>query len=203
MIQEIVDLKATFRKRLQTERQQLSPAAQHEKAQQLLHHFLTLPLFEQSHHVAGYWPAKGEISPLPMLEKTIQAGKKWYLPILDPTQERQLCFAEYRKEDLLTVNHFGLLEPALQTKKSLPLTDFDLVLVPLVAFDRFCRRLGMGKGYYDYTFSFLNNLSNPRTTQKPFLLGLAYDLQEIDVVPQEAWDITLNGVLTESRYLSL
>jgi 5-formyltetrahydrofolate cyclo-ligase len=200
-MQETANLKTALRKRLLTERQQLSPTEQHQKAQQLLQHFLTLPLFKSSHHIAGYWPTKGEMSSLPILEKAMHTDKQWYLPILDPSQERQLWFGEYLPEDLLTINRFGLLEPTLNPKKLLSPIDFDLVLFPLVAFDRFCQRLGMGKGYYDYTFSFLKNLSDPKI-KRPFLLGLAYDLQEIEAVPTDAWDIALNGVLTESRYLS-
>ena len=71
----------------------------------------------------------------------------------------------------------------------------ELVLVPLVAFDKQGNRLGMGSGYYDSTFAFLQNQKRPT---KPYLLGLAYEWQCCDSTFTEAWDIKLDAVATEN-----
>jgi len=195
-------VKEALRRRLIAERNKISPELQQQKAEALLNHLLTLPQFTTSQHIAGYWPMKGEISPLPILENALLAQKKWYLPIIEPSEGKLLLFVEYRKDDRLTINRFGVLEPSLKQETFFPAAKLDLVLTPLVAFDRFGQRLGMGKGYYDYTFAFLKNSANP-TLKKPYLLGLAYDNQETETIPTDAWDIPLNGILTESRYLPL
>jgi 5-formyltetrahydrofolate cyclo-ligase len=195
-------IKAALRRHLIAERNKMPLALQQQKTAALFHHLQTLPQFIASQHIAGYWPMQGEISPLPILEQALLVKKKWYLPIIKPLKEKSLLFVEYRKDDLLTINRFGVLEPLLKKEAIFPAAKLDLVLVPLVAFDRFGQRLGMGKGYYDYTFAFLRKNTSP-TLKKPYLLGLAYDLQETETIPQEGWDIPLNGILTESRYLSL
>jgi 5-formyltetrahydrofolate cyclo-ligase len=74
-----------------------------------------------------------------------------------------------------------------------------LVLVPLVAFDVHGMRLGMGGGYYDRSFAF-------RMTEgyasKPALVGLAYEIQKVAALEQRAWDVPLDGIVTEaSAYL--
>ena len=194
-------VKEALRRPLLAKRKNMPHALQQQKAAALLNHLLTLPPFITSQHIAGYWPMKGEMSPLPILVKALLAQKKWYLPIIEPIAVKQLLFVEYQKDDPLTTNRFGFLEPSKQ-EAFFPAAKLDLVLVPLVAFDRFGQRLGMGKGYYDYTFAFLRNSANS-TLKKPYLLGLAYDNQETETIPTDEWDIPLNGILTESRYLPL
>ena len=190
--------KTDLRKLFLKKRQLLSPLIQQQKAQSLLERFLKLPLFTKSQHIAFYWPIKGEISPLPILEKSFLAHKQCYLPVLDNREEKLLLFTHYQKADLLKMNRFGILEPSLEQKAPFPAKELDLVLVPLLAFDLLGHRLGMGKGYYDYTFSFLNE-NRSSQLKKPFLLGLAYDEQEATLLSTDAWDISLQGILTESR----
>jgi 5-formyltetrahydrofolate cyclo-ligase len=71
-----------------------------------------------------------------------------------------------------------------------------VVLLPLVAFDAGCNRLGMGKGYYDRSFAFrrYGNSSRPR------LLGLAHECQKAEQVAMEAWDIPLDGIITDRQW---
>jgi 5-formyltetrahydrofolate cyclo-ligase len=71
----------------------------------------------------------------------------------------------------------------------------DLVLTPLVAFDKNCQRIGMGGGYYDRTFSFLRARQQ---LLKPKLVGLAFACQQVPEIPANPWDIRLYSVITES-----
>jgi len=65
-------------------------------------------------------------------------------------------------------------------------------LLPLVAFDQQGERLGMGGGYYDRTFEFLRRSG----LNKPKLIGLAHDFQQVDAIPTEAWDVPLTAIVT-------
>jgi 5-formyltetrahydrofolate cyclo-ligase len=78
---------------------------------------------------------------------------------------------------------------------SAPQSHPDLVIAPLLGFDRKGRRLGQGGGTYDRT------LANLRAFGRVFVLGLAYSGQEVDEVPAEPHDQRLDAVLTETAYL--
>ena len=106
----------------------------------------------------------------------------------------------YNPDDTLTPNRFGILEPTLEGNRLIPARNLDLVLVPLVAFDRTGKRLGMGKGYYDQTFAFLKQ---ENTRKMPHLIGLAYGFQEIADLPMDDWDIPLYGIATEQGFKHL
>ena len=95
------------------------------------------------------------------------------------------------------MNRYNILEPELKNAELIAAENLDLVLVPLVAFDLSGNRLGMGAGFYDTTFSFLNNIKRP---SKPYLLGLAYEWQKLATLEKENWDITLDAVITDQTF---
>ncbi len=189
--------KTALRRSMRLARALLSSNEQTEKIQQLTHIVIQLPIFIESQHIAAYWPNDSEISALDILMTADKMRKSCYLPKLNPSPIVQMAFIEYHPKDQLIANHLGILEPVLDTRKSISPESLDLVLVPLVAFDKHGQRLGMGKGYYDHTFAFRQNHSQ----KKPFLLGIAYDLQEAPKLPSNAWDVLLDGIATETRYI--
>ena len=73
----------------------------------------------------------------------------------------------------------------------------DLVLVPLVAFDARGVRLGMGGGYYDRSFAYLNFRSRWR---RPRLIGVGFDFQRAESISPQPWDVCLDGVITERGF---
>ena len=76
------------------------------------------------------------------------------------------------------------------------LSEIDLALVPLVAWDEYGGRLGMGASFYDRLFEpFAADV-------KPFRMGVAYQLQKVDHIPLEPWDVRMHAVLTESGCLT-
>ena len=102
------------------------------------------------------------------MAQALNEGKTCFLPVVNQRDEQLLSFAPYDSATELVGNQWGIAEPPAPLRIS-P-TGFDLVLVPLVAFDRECYRLGMGKGFYDRTFGF--KIFN-RSSQ-PLLIGLAH-----------------------------
>jgi 5-formyltetrahydrofolate cyclo-ligase len=166
-------------------------------AQTAMQHLIINALFNNSQHIACYFSQADEFDCMPIIQAVWQAEKKCYLPLLSFSHPPRLEFAAYGLNDSLCLNRYKIFEPQ-GTEKIAP-EDLDLVILPLVGFDVQGHRLGRGSGYYDRTFTF-----KQKPTDKPFLLGLAYQLQKVDtLLPHDAWDIPLNGILTEEAFLSI
>lgn len=103
----------------------------------------------------------------------------------------------YPATALKSRNRFGILEPAA-IGAPMPAKQFDVVLVPLVAFDRAGNRLGMGAGFYDRAMAF--RLNNPKTL-RPLLVGLAHHFQEVNSLNAQAWDVPLDVILTDRELI--
>lgn len=181
----------SLRKSIRLHRQRLTLDERLQAAHALTERVVNSAYFQTSQNIAAYFPHDGEISPSPILEKAWKLGKNCYLPVINCSDTHQMCFVRYDEADSLTPNNFGILEPK-QNTKSVPTESLDLFLIPLVAFDKRGYRLGMGGGYYD---RLLAELKSP----KPYLVGLAYDFQEVSSIPEEKWDIPLDAVATHTQ----
>jgi 5-formyltetrahydrofolate cyclo-ligase len=151
------------------------------------------PLFISSQQIACYLAQDNEFDCEPFITAISAAQKKCFLPILSEQKNQGLTFAAYSPNDPLSLNRYNILEP--KNKTIIPCSALDLVFLPLVGFDLQGRRLGMGGGYYDRTFAFLNK----EKTHKPYLIGLAYECQYVPEIPEEDHDVLLDAVLTEER----
>jgi 5-formyltetrahydrofolate cyclo-ligase len=163
-------------------------------AEQLAQQVYKHPLVLRSQRIAAYLAADGEIDPWPLLESLWSAGKQIYLPVLVPFSRQNLWFARFNPDDKLACNRYGIPEP-VRRRLTKPFA-LDLVLTPLVAFDIAGHRIGMGGGFYDRTFAFLQRRQH---WHKPNLLGLAYEFQKQASIEPNSWDIPLNAIATETH----
>lgn len=186
----------SYRKSIRALRRQLDPEQQRQAARQLNKHLASSLLFIRSKHIAFYLPNDGEIDPTPLMERAWQQKKICYLPVLAP-RDKKLLFVPYNRDDELRFNQFGIPEPLLQPHKVRPAWTLDLVITPLVAFDLQGNRLGMGGGYYDRTFAFMQRSNKPK---KPRLLGVAHAFQQSETLPHQAWDIPLTAIFTDRTH---
>ncbi len=157
---------------------------------------LTYPPFRYARRIAFYLAADGELDPLPLLHHACRLGKRCYLPVLHPHGHRRLWFAPWRPGEPLAANRYGIPEPLWQRTGWLHPRVLDLVLVPLVAFDAACHRMGMGAGYYDRTFAW--KLAAPAWIG-PRLVGYGYEQQRVPSLRVRSWDVPLEAVITECR----
>ncbi len=157
---------------------------------------LIQPFFEQSHRIAIYLSRRNEVHTQKIIEAIWEQGKQCYLPVLAPDTPNSLHFLPYHADTPLQPNRFNILEPAWNVNTCLPAENLDLVFTPLVGFDAQCHRIGMGAGYYDRTFEFLNATPRPK---HPLLIGLAYEMQKVDEIFAQPWDVRLNGIVTEEK----
>ena len=135
-------------------------------------------------------PLKSEINPMPLMRRLADAGAQLALPVVPDAASRSPC-APIAFGEPLASGVWGIREPRPERREVFP----DILLVPLLAFDRSGHRIGYGAGYYDMTIARLR-------ARKPIIaVGIAFAAQEIARVPTTARDARLDLVLTEREVI--
>jgi len=155
-------------------------------AARLMNYFLKTFAPEEGTPIAAYWPYRDEIDVRPLLEKLDSLGCNCLLPVVRGRNEA-LQFHQWKPGDELEASRFGVLEPS----KFHPSASPEIVVLPMLAFDRNGYRLGYGGGYYDMTLAAL------RTKGNLLAIGVAYQEQEIDDIPVEPHDQKVDAVVTD------
>jgi len=172
----------------------LNSATRTRAAEALTALLTALPCYRSAQHLAAYAAVSGEVDTKPLLQHAHHDGKHIYLPVVPPKHSAELRFYAWTPATVMQTNRFHIPEPVVSNSVGIAPQSLDLVLTPLVAFDRSGNRLGMGGGFYDRTFSFLKASGG-----KPLMLGLAYEFQRFDRLEEASWDVALSGVVTERR----
>ena len=154
-----------------------------------------LPEYLTDARVAGYWASNGELPLNLVIPPLVMRGQQFLLPVIGTG--KLLHFAPWQSGDGIQPNRYGIPEPLAPTELLEPF-QLDLVLVPLLGFDRRGNRLGYGGGYYDRSFAFLNEQVRPT---EPLLVGVAYAFQELPEVDEEDWDVPLDFIATERELI--
>ena len=141
--------------------------------------------------IAGYYPSNYEVNILNFLEEASKKKFKIVLPVIKSSNK--MSFKPWIFKEPLYVNKFGILEPNNLGKEIIP----DLIMVPLVAFDRKLNRIGYGKGYYDRSLQKISKIK-----KKTITLGIAYSFQKCATIPTNKYDFKLNYVFTEQGIIS-
>ncbi|MGP1395648.1 MAG: 5-formyltetrahydrofolate cyclo-ligase [Inquilinaceae bacterium] len=136
--------------------------------------------------VAGYHPLGDELDVLPLLTAFHENGHSCLLPVV-LRGDRPLIFRAWRPGLVMAANRYGIAEPGPECEEASP----DVVLVPLLAFDRAGHRMGYGAGFYDRTLAHL------RAAGPVCAVGVAFAAQEQDTIPAEAHDQPLDWIVTE------
>jgi len=138
--------------------------------------------------VAAYVPIGSEADTAPLIAAARAAGCRIALPyVID--RATPLVFVPWDEDDALTDGPYRLRQPLLCDERLAP----DLVLTPLVAFDRALNRVGQGAGHYDRAFA-----EYPRATR----VGVAWSVQEVASIEPDAWDAPLHGIVTEQEWIT-
>jgi 5-formyltetrahydrofolate cyclo-ligase len=182
-----------LRRRILTQRAALSTETRAEAALHFCHRLFQSKHLDTAQRIGAYLAHRGELDLHPCIEKLWQQGKQVYLPSLNqdvPQPQLDMIFKLYEPETPLQPNRFGILESTHSL--TIDPQDLDVVLVPLVAFDAAGHRIGMGKGYYDRTFAFRNNIQSSR----PLLIGCAYAFQATPLFTPATHDVAMDVILT-------
>ncbi|CAN5418090.1 5-formyltetrahydrofolate cyclo-ligase [soil metagenome] len=142
--------------------------------------------------VSGFHPHMSEISVLPLLARLVSMGWASCLPAVTG-KGHPLVFRAWEPGDALIRGLWDIKVPAEDAKELVP----DMLLVPMLAFDRQGHRLGYGGGFYDRTLELL------RKTKPVTAIGVAYAAQEMERVPHGAHDAVLDAILTEAGSVTI
>ena len=138
--------------------------------------------------VSGYWPIRDEIDMRPLMDRLHAAGHPIGLPVI-PGRDMPLVFRAWRPGDPLIEGTFATSVPPETAAEVTP----DVLMVPLLAFDRTGYRLGYGGGFYDRTIAKL------RAAGGCLAVGVAYQGQHVDAVPRDRYDQPLDWMVTDQE----
>jgi 5-formyltetrahydrofolate cyclo-ligase len=138
--------------------------------------------------VMFYVSLKDEVNTLSMIDEAIGIGKRVCVPVIIKEEKRLIAGEIKDRMADLERQHFGIYQPKKGHVKEVPLEDIDLIVVPGIAFDKKNVRLGRGHGYYDRLLCALPN--------KTSAIGLAFDCQVVEDLPQDSHDIPVWKLIT-------
>lgn len=166
-------------------RQNLPSHYQAWAAEQIMQQIVHLSIFRSAKTIALYHAIHGEVDLQPIWLRAEQQNKICVFPCLAP--ENTLKFFPASRNSTLKKNCFGVPEPQSKATALVSITKIDIMLIPLVAFDIFGNRIGMGGGYYDRTLAH----------EKPkCLIGVGYNFQRTSLIIPDPWDIPLQAIVT-------
>lgn len=137
--------------------------------------------------VSGFFPIRSEVDIRPLMTSLECRGAQLCLPVV--MDRETLEFRQLTSDTNLVETGFGTVGPGPDAAIVQP----QLMLVPLAVFDKTGHRIGYGAGYYDRAIARLRQAGKP-----PRLIGVAFDMQEVDKVPNDGHDIAMPAILTES-----
>jgi len=138
--------------------------------------------------VTSYIPLAGEADPSPLARAAAEAGCALALPHVT-TRDRPMRFLGWAGDTALEPGPMGLSQPEDAAMELAP----DIILTPLVAFDRELNRLGQGAGYYDRAFA---------RFPAAWRVGIAWSMQQVERLPCDPWDVPLHAIATEQEWIT-
>jgi 5-formyltetrahydrofolate cyclo-ligase len=193
MAQSTAEVRAA-RRRLRRLRLDLDPDERAAAERTILHQLDRLRVFRRGMRVALYVPMPGEVDLRPCLERAWQRGATVFVPRISSRRRGRMSFVRWMPGAAQRRNAFGILEPA-GTIRPTAARQLDVVVVPVVGFDRRGNRLGMGAGFYDRALR--RRLDPARPWRRPRLIGVAFACQELESIPASSWDVPLDLIVTE------
>lgn len=185
-----------LRRQARAARRELSESERIAATEALCTRLDALPLFAAARHIGCYAAVASELSLQAAIDQALARGQQVYLPHVEHTAP-DMRFARWTGQNKrLLTNRFGIPEPLVDVAELVAPQTLDLILLPLLAFDRSGGRLGSGAGYYDRALAF--RLTQPAP---PLLVGVGFACQEVSGIPTADWDVPLDLVVTERELI--
>jgi 5-formyltetrahydrofolate cyclo-ligase len=145
-------------------------------------------LFQVGKTVAAYVASGSEVDPMPILGQAASIGCITALPHVQ-SRSAPMQFLKWSPGEMLQQGAFGLMQPVTTSDVVVP----DIILLPLLAFDKNLTRLGQGAGHYDRALSQIDQF---------IAVGLGWSVQMAELLPADPWDIPMDAVLTEKEWIA-
>ena len=186
-------MKKEIRKKILELKDKLPEEIIREKSDSIFNHLNKTEFYNKANNVMLYVSFGTEVMTKPIIDDLLSKGKRVFIPVTVPKTKALIVSELKNYDDDLVVGHFGVMEPKEEALRPVEPNILDLVIVPGVAFDLKGYRIGYGGGYYD---RFIPRLSDKATT-----VSLAFDIQLIDTVPVSEYDIAVEYIITENRFI--
>lgn len=192
--------KASIRQYILSRRDSISEEIRKAKDERIKGMLLGLSEFEASHKILLYASFRSEVDTFSLLKYCIAHGKVAVLPRVD-RQNNELKIYEIKDTGELVKGYFGIPEPNVSAdiseSRRMNVEHMDLIIVPGVAFDGHCNRLGYGKGFYDKLLSKVRG----QGLEVKRVIALAYEEQIVESIPSEPHDIKMDKIITDKRII--
>ena len=179
-----------LRQEILAKRRQLTAKESAQAGLSILKTIMQMNVFKRTVNVASYISLSGELCTQDMNEY-FMTRHHLCLPYMVTGQKGKMDFYSFKKGDELVENRFHILEPKNQPENLVLEDKIDVIVVPLVAFDNKGNRMGMGGGYYDRMLK--------KVRKDCLVIGVAYELQQVDELLVEEWDMPMDIVITEKN----
>ena len=187
--------KSSFRKNALSERSNLPDREICEKSDSIFDALVSMDEFKKAQNIMLYIDFKNEVKTDRLIRHIIDSGKNAIVPI-SVIKGRKLIPSLLKDPDTeLAVSTYGVKEPKKEFTRPFDKNSIDLVIVPGVAFGENGCRMGYGAGFYD---RFIHSIQNDSLVT----IGVAFEIQIYDFIPQEDHDITLDYIVTEKRIIN-
>ena len=178
--------KIAIRNTIKEIRSKVSVSYRSTSSNQICTRIRALEQYRRAKSIALYFAVNNEIDLSALWSSAPMQGKFCYFPALN--KDLTLSFLPATPATPFKKNQYGIPEPDVSIDEAMPVEELDLIIMPLVAFDMRCTRLGMGAGYYDRTLE---------NKQHRNLFGVAFQFQQVDFIEPQPWDIPLDAVITQ------
>lgn len=186
---EIREKIALLRKKMLQLRSSADPGTLAELSERIRLRLEEHQLWRTSRFACIYISSKpGEVATQGLIHSALEEGKRVCVPVIEP-ENAELGLVEINSLDNLEPGYFGILEPQNGVRQPLDSIDWDLAVVPGIAFDRLGHRIGFGKGYYD---KLLAAKDSPK-------IGLAYNFQVVEPFETLPHDVAMDLIITENE----
>lgn len=150
-------------------------------------------IYNKAKKIFTYVSFGSEVDTKKFIKYALNDNKEIYVPKTDKVNKEMVAI-NINSLNNMSVDNWGILEPKSVEKNKIG-REFDLIIMPGVAFDRFGNRIGYGGGYYDKYVSQIKDISNR--------ISLAYDFQLVKSIESESHDIKVNGIITNDEFIMI
>lgn len=185
----IIQEKKILRKQISSVKKLIPLEEKIRRSDAVMERLLEHPEYKKSKKILFYWSMDDEVFTKQTVIQAYNEGKEVYLPVVEGDNLRIRLFEGVAA--MVAGESFSIPEPSTDSPEVF-IDDIDLVVVPGVAFDAQCSRMGRGKGYYDRL------LSAATKEGRPYTIGVCFDFQLVPKVPVEECDKPLDCVISET-----
>lgn len=185
--------KKNIREEIINKRNELSLEIKTQYDMTIFSELINCEFYKKAKKIFTYVSFGSEIDTIKFIKYALNDNKEIYVPKTDKTKKEMVAI-RINSLDNMSVDNWGILEPKSVDKNKIG-KDFDLILMPGLAFDRKGNRIGYGGGYYDKYLSQLKETSNK--------IVLAYDFQIVNNIENEPHDIKVNYIITNNESIKI